>query len=315
MKPVPTGNHDSNIPTWEGQDVHCQIVNPGGSREQDTPHAPSRASTDTSSFLTRSDLASHLRLSSRSVDRFIARHGLNSGSGRRVLVRLERYAWCLVKLRRQSTRSTARAPLVQGNTPAPLPIQPGEELLLVTRSDGFGPVAEVLESIVPGCRIRALDEWPAGHWSWSMLQAAQAIAGVREAMAHGASRPESESDSTAVRYLCQFLYELQSTGRKLDAAVLTRSLRRLPARERRLLLEALSGELVDSARAGSGAPLAYAHEPVLTEEEFATEVRRAVATARRWRVEGTGPIFLRIERTVRYSRVDVNHWLGERPVR
>ena len=315
MKPVPTGNHDSNTPAWQGQDVHYQIVNPGGSREQDTSHAPSRASKDTSSVLTRADLASHLQLSARSVDRFIAANGLNSGTGRRVLVRLESYAWCLVKLRRQSTRSTAPVSSVQGSTPAPLPIQPGEELLLVARSDGFGPLAEVLESIAPGCRVRALDEWPAGHWSWSMLKAAQAMAGVREAMAHDGSRREPAGDPTASRYLRQFLHELQGTGRTLDASLLTRCLRRLPARERRLLLEALSGEVVDSARAGSGAPLAYAHEPVLTEEEFAREVRRTVATARRWRVEGTGPIFLRLERTVRYSRVDVNLWLGERPVR
>ena len=33
------------------------------------------------------------------------------------------------------------------------------------------------------------------------------------------------------------------------------------------------------------------------------------------RVDGTGPVFLRIERAVRYARVDVDRWLGERLVR
>ena len=148
-----------------------------------------------------------------------------------------------------------------------------------------------------------------------MLEAAEAMAGVREAMAHGASRPEPEGDSTASRYLREFLREAQaSTGQTLNAAVLARCLRRLPADERRLLLEALSGEVADSTREGSDAPLEYAREPLLTEEEFATEVRRTVATVRRWRVEGRGPVFLRIARTVRYSRVDVDHWRGERLV-
>ena len=315
MKLVPTGKQILNEPTWRGQNMHYQVANSGRSREQLRPHAPSRTPTGSGAVLGRSDLASHLKLSARSVDRFIARHRLRNGVGRRVLVCLETYAWCLVKLRRQSTRSMSPVPPVPGNTPAPVPIQPGEELLLVAKSDGFGQLAEVLENIAPGCRVRALDEWPTGHWSWSMLQAAEAMAGVREAVAHRASRPEPAGDFTASRYLRQFLHEVQGTGRTLDAAILTRCLRRLPVRERRLLLEALSEDAVASARADSDAPLAYAREPVLTEEEFAREVRRTVATARRWRVEGTGPVFLRIERAVRYSRVDVNHWLGEPPVR
>lgn len=120
--------------------MHRQVTNAGGSCEQEPPGTTSRLPVDSTTFLTRSDLASHLRLSIRTVDRFIARHRLRSGSGRPVLVRLEDYAWCLIAQRRQSTRSMAPVPLVLGNTPAPLPIQPGEELLLVARSDGFGPV-------------------------------------------------------------------------------------------------------------------------------------------------------------------------------
>ena len=312
----PTVNQNSTWTTRDGQVMHPQVLNTGGSCKRESPCAPSRASTGSTALLSRSDLASHLKLSARSVDRFVAKHGLKSGSGRPVLVRPESYAGCLVTLRRQSTRSPAPVPAVQCDAPAPLPIQPGEELLLVAHSDGFDAMGEVLQSIAPGSRVGALDEWPAGHWSWSLLQAAETMAGVREAKAGGAARSEPEGDSTASRYLRQFLREAQaSTGQPLVAAILTRCLRRMPADERRLLLEALSSEVVDSARAGSDAPLEYAREPLPTEEELASEVRRTVATVRRWRVGGTGPVFLRIERVVRYSRVDVNHWLGERLVR
>ena len=141
------------------------------------------------------------------------------------------------------------------------------------------------------------------------------MAGVLDIMDRSASRPEPACDSPASRYLRKFLREAQaSTGQTLDATDLARSLRRLAAGERRLLLEALSGEMADSARTDAGAPLEYAREPLLTEEELASEVRRTIATVRRWRVDGTGPVFLRIARAVRYSRVDVDHWRGERLV-
>ena len=271
---------------------------------------------DSTDLLSRAHLASHLGLSLRSVDRFIARHRLKSGSGRPVLVRLESYAWRLVSLRRQSTRSAAPVPAVRLDRPAPQPIQPGEELVLLAHSDGFNVSGKALGSIAPGCRIRTLDECPTEHWGWSWHQAVEAMAGVCEAMARGASRPERAVESTASRYLRQFLREAQaSTGQALNAAILTRCLRRSRPGERRLVLEALSGEVSDSARAGSGAPVAYARARLLTEEELASEVRRTIATVRRWRVEGMGPVFLRIERAVRYSRVDVNHWLGERLMR
>ena len=266
---------------------------------------------DSTVWLTRVDLASHLGLSLRSVDRIIARNRLKRGSGRPVLVRLESYARCLVALRRQSTRSMAAVPAVRLDTPSPLPIEPGEELILIAQTDRFNAAGKA-----HGCRIRTLDECPAEHWSRSLLEAADAMAGVLDVMERGASRPEPAGDSPASRYLREFLREAQAnTGKTLDAAVLSRCLRKLRAGERRLVLEALSGEVSDSARAGSGAPLVYARESLLTEEELASEVRRTIATVRRWRVEGTGPVFLRIERAVRYSRVDLSHWLGERVVR
>ena len=163
--------------------------------------------------------------------------------------------------------------------------------------------------------MRTLDECPADHSGRSLLEAAEAMAGVLDVMERGASHREPARDSPASRYLRQFLREAQATtGNTLDATTLSRSLRCLPAGERRLLFEALSGEVSDSARSGSSAPVIYAREPLLTEEKLAREVRRTIATVRRWRVEGTGPVFLGIGRTVRYSRADVDRWRGERLV-
>ena len=224
------------------KDVWPQLVSTGGSGRQASPGTPAEVPTDSRAFLMRADLASHLGLFLRSVDRFIAKHRLKSGSGRSVLVRLESYAWRLVSLRRRSTRSTAPVPTVRLDTPAPRPIQPGEELVLLAQSKGFNASGKALGSIAPGCRIRTLDECPAEHWGWSWNQAVEAMAGVCEAMARGASHPEPVGNSTASRYLRQFLREAQaSSGQPLDAAVLMRCLRQLRAGERRLLLEALTG--------------------------------------------------------------------------
>ena len=269
---------------------------------------------DFTAFFTRADLASHLALSMRSVDRFIERHRLKSGAGRAVLVRPHRYAWCLVGLRRRSTHLAARAPRSQSDSPHP--IQPGEELVLVAHSDPFDALGKAFRSLPAGCEVRALQELADGHWGWSAVEAAKTMAGVHKDLARSASRPSTGGDSTASRYLRQFLREAQArTGKTLDATVLGRSLRRLPADNRRLLLEAVSGEVAEVAREGSNPPLAYAREPLLTEEELASEVRRTLATLRRWRVEGTGPVFMKLARTVRYSRVDVDHWMDERSVR
>ena len=269
---------------------------------------------DATVWLTRSDLAAHLGLSLRSVDRFIARHRLKSGSGRQVLVRPQSYAWCLVTLRCQSTRSTAPVPAVRTDTPSPLPIHPGEELVLIAQGEGVNASGKALDSLPSRCRMRTLYGCPADHWGWSLLEAAEAMAGVLDVMERGETRPEPAGDSPASRYLRKFLRDAQaSTGQALDATDLARSFRRLAAGERRLLLEALSGEMADSAREGSSA-LEHAREPLLTEEELAKEVRRTIATVRRWRVEGTGPVFLAIGRTVRYSRADVDRWRGERLV-
>lgn len=263
--------------------------------------------------LGRAGIASHLQLSLRSVDRFLDRHGLRSAPGRHVLVRLESYAWCLVGLRHQSTHSMA--PAMRPGMPAPVPFQPGEELITLTAGDGSVLCQEALQQLAPGCTIRTLDECPPGHWVWSVFEATEAMVEALTAMEPGAARPTPAGNPTAARYLRGYLHEAHAYGgQPLDGEVLARMLRHLSAGRRRLLLEALAGELVESARAESGAPLEYARRPVLTEHELASEVGRSVDTVRRWRVEGRGPVFLRVERAVRYSRVDLNQWLDiQRP--
>ena len=264
---------------------------------------------DAMSHLGRTDIALHLQLSQRSVDRFIERYRLRSAPGRLVLVRLESYAWCLVGLRHQSTRSMA--PAVCPGLPAPMPLRAGEELILAARSGNSGPLLDAIQQWAPGCTIRMPDECPPGHWLWSLVEAAQAMVGVRKAMERGVARPAPAGNPTAAQYLHRFVHEAHTYGgQPLDAAVLARALRHLPVGQRHLVLEALAEEMVNSARAASGVPLEYVREPLLTEDELASEVGRSVDTVRRWRVLGTGPVFLRVERAVRYSRVDLDQWLG-----
>ena len=125
-------------------------------------------------------------------------------------------------LEKTLTRSMAPAPAVRRDTAPPRPIRPGEELLLVAQTDGFNASGKALGGIVPGCRIRTLDECPADHWGWSLLEAAEAMAGVLDVMERGASRPEPAGDSPASRYLREFLREAQtSTGQALAATVQT----------------------------------------------------------------------------------------------
>ena len=164
----------------------------------------SNALMDSTSFLSRADLASHLKVSLRSVDRFVSRHDLRSGPGRPVLVPLSSYASCLVSLRRESTRSMTPAPAVQRDAPRARPVGPGEELVLVAQSAGFNPAraARGLRTPDPAPNARSVPGW---HWGWSIVEAAQAMAGVLEAMAHRASRPEPEGESRAARYLREFL--------------------------------------------------------------------------------------------------------------
>ena len=113
---------------------------------------------NSTTHLGRADIASHLKLSTRSVDRFIERHGLRSAPGRLVLVRRESYARCLVELRYRSTHSMA--PPVRPGMPSPVPLQPGEELILTARTAGSGPLLETFRQWARGRTIRTPDECP-----------------------------------------------------------------------------------------------------------------------------------------------------------
>jgi excisionase family DNA binding protein len=50
-------------------------------------------------------------------------------------------------------------------------------------------------------------------------------------------------------------------------------------------------------------------ERLWTEQETAAYLNVAVGTLRRWRAEGSGPPALRVGRTIRYRRSDVDRWL------
>jgi predicted DNA-binding transcriptional regulator AlpA len=55
-------------------------------------------------------------------------------------------------------------------------------------------------------------------------------------------------------------------------------------------------------------------ETYLNEKQLAQKLRVSVGTLRLWRAEGKGPRFRKVgEQLVRYSAVDINHWLSRRP--
>lgn len=54
---------------------------------------------------------------------------------------------------------------------------------------------------------------------------------------------------------------------------------------------------------------------LLTPEETAVRLRRAVQTLARWRCEGTGPAFVKVGGRIAYRVRDVEAWLDGRRVR
>jgi excisionase family DNA binding protein len=48
---------------------------------------------------------------------------------------------------------------------------------------------------------------------------------------------------------------------------------------------------------------------LLTQQLLAEELQVSVRTLERWRQEGTGPAFIRVGRSPRYRRSDVDAWL------
>jgi excisionase family DNA binding protein len=59
-------------------------------------------------------------------------------------------------------------------------------------------------------------------------------------------------------------------------------------------------------------------ERLLTQQQLADELQVSLRTLERWRQEGTGPAFIRVGRSPRYRRADIDAWLerqrrGEEP--
>jgi excisionase family DNA binding protein len=49
---------------------------------------------------------------------------------------------------------------------------------------------------------------------------------------------------------------------------------------------------------------------LLTEQELAKRLNVSLASVRRWRVNGRGPLFVKVGALVRYRPEDVDAWLG-----
>jgi excisionase family DNA binding protein len=50
---------------------------------------------------------------------------------------------------------------------------------------------------------------------------------------------------------------------------------------------------------------------LLTEQELAKRLNVSLASVRRWRINGRGPLFVKVGALVRYRPEDVEVWLGE----
>ncbi|WP_299436786.1 helix-turn-helix domain-containing protein [uncultured Rhodospira sp.] len=53
-------------------------------------------------------------------------------------------------------------------------------------------------------------------------------------------------------------------------------------------------------------------DPLMTQGQAAAYLSKTVRTLERWRRDGVGPRYLRVGRTIRYRRADVDAWLGGR---
>jgi excisionase family DNA binding protein len=50
-------------------------------------------------------------------------------------------------------------------------------------------------------------------------------------------------------------------------------------------------------------------DKLLTQRQLADELQVSLRTLERWRQEGTGPAFIRVGRSPRYRRADIDAWL------
>ena len=83
-----------------------------------------------------------------------------------------------------------------------------------------------------------------------------------------------------------------------------------------LIIEVLRGMLPPGYVIATEAELTRATgEDLLTEEEVAAELHVAVATLRKWRTTGEGPVFIKVPgfRAPQYRRRDLEAWKADLP--
>ncbi len=54
-------------------------------------------------------------------------------------------------------------------------------------------------------------------------------------------------------------------------------------------------------------------ESLLTENEVSACLKVSLACLRRWRLQGEGPQYVKVNNMVRYREADVSSWVGELP--
>jgi excisionase family DNA binding protein len=71
------------------------------------------------------------------------------------------------------------------------------------------------------------------------------------------------------------------------------------------------GAVVAGQNAGAQRPGGHMAVELLTQQQLADELQVSVRTLERWRQEGTGPAFIRVGRSPRYRRSDIDAWLEQ----
>ena len=292
------------------------------------PNGPTCAeeATEAPEYLLRRDVQRHLGISEKGGDRFIRTHGLRCGSGRQVLVRLNAYAACLFGLRRRSTRDDAPVPCAASDHRFLPPIEyaPGLDVCMVM-------FFEATEGEAPSRRMhfllqergkappstpeemlrmtRSTDDYIRDEWAYAIVLRILEASTVRGSLEHAGGAPRSPADPVAVRHARTCLEWAHSTQGRITGAGLKRLLRRAHGAQRDALLEAVAQGINNVPGDSARGPQEYAVRPLLDEAALARRIHRETPTLKRWRVEGKGPVFIRVGTLIRYSVIDVEAWL------
>ena len=294
------------------------------------PNGPARVdeASEAPEYLMRRDVQRHLGISERGGDRFIRTHGLQCGSGRQVLVRLDSYAACLFGLRQRSTRDDSPVPSRSTDYTwlPPIEFQPGLDVCMVMcfepragsppdrrmhfllKERGKAPPStpdELRQMTV------STDDYVRDKWAYALLVRILEAVGVRLALGRSGSGPCGAERPDAVRHARTCLEWYHSTQGRLTGAGLKRLLRRAHGAQRDALLEALAQGINHAPGDRACTPHGYALRPLLDEAALSRRIHREPPTLKRWRVEGKGPVFIRVGKLIRYSAIDVQAWLGE----